>query len=44
VTSPQEFRPALEKALADGGPYLIVVEVPRDSETSPWEFIHPARP
>jgi acetolactate synthase-1/2/3 large subunit len=44
VTSPQEFRPALEKALADGGPYLILVEVPRDSESSPWEFIHPAKP
>ena len=44
VTSPQEFRPALEKALADGGPYLIAIEVPKDSETSPWAFIHPARP
>jgi acetolactate synthase-1/2/3 large subunit len=44
VTSPQAFRPALEKALADGGPYLIAVEVPKDSETSPWAFIHPARP
>jgi acetolactate synthase I/II/III large subunit len=44
VTSPQEFRPALERALADGGPYLIAIEVPRDSETSPWEFIHPAKP
>ncbi len=44
VTSPQEFRPALEKALADSGPYLIDIEVPRDSEVSPWEFIHPAKP
>jgi acetolactate synthase-1/2/3 large subunit len=44
VTSPDGFRPALEKALADGGPYLIDIEVPRDSETSPWEFIHPAKP
>jgi acetolactate synthase-1/2/3 large subunit len=44
VTSPENFRPALEKALADGGPYLIDIEVPRDSEVSPWEFIHPARP
>jgi acetolactate synthase-1/2/3 large subunit len=44
VTSPQEFRPALEKALADGGPYLIAIEVPTDSETSPWTFIHPAKP
>jgi acetolactate synthase-1/2/3 large subunit len=44
VTSPAEFRPALEKALADGGPYLIAIEVPTDSETSPWAFIHPKKP
>ena len=44
VTSPDGFRPALEKALADGGPYLIDIEIPKDSETSPWAFIHPARP
>ncbi|HEV3501482.1 MAG TPA: thiamine pyrophosphate-dependent enzyme [Bradyrhizobium sp.] len=44
VTSPEGFRPALEKALADGGPYLIAIEVPKDSESSPWEFIHPAKP
>jgi len=44
VTSPEAFRPALEKALASGGPYLIDIEVPRDSEASPWGFIHPARP
>jgi acetolactate synthase-1/2/3 large subunit len=44
VTSPQAFRPALEKALAHGGPYLIDIEVPKDSETSPWTFIHPAKP
>jgi acetolactate synthase-1/2/3 large subunit len=44
VTSPDHFRPALEKAVADGGPYLIVVEVPRDSEATPWTFIHPAMP
>jgi len=43
VTSPDHFRPALEKALADGGPYVISVEVPTDSEVSPWTFIHPAR-
>ncbi|NLS75560.1 hypothetical protein E3H11_43675, partial [Bradyrhizobium brasilense] len=30
-------------ALADGGPYVISVEVPTDSEVSPWAFIHPAR-
>jgi acetolactate synthase-1/2/3 large subunit len=44
VTSPDHFRPALEKALAHGGPSLIVIEVPRDSEVSPWAFIHPAKP
>jgi acetolactate synthase I/II/III large subunit len=44
VTSPEGFRPALEKALADAGPYVIVIEVPTDSETSPWKFIHPAKP
>ena len=44
VTSPDQFRPALEKALADGGPYLIDIEVSRDSEVSPWAFIHPAKP
>ena len=44
VTSPETFRPALEKALADGGPYLIAIEVPKDSETTPWTFIHPAKP
>jgi acetolactate synthase-1/2/3 large subunit len=44
VTSPDHFRPALEKALADGGPYLIAIEVSRDSEVTPWTFIHPAKP
>jgi acetolactate synthase-1/2/3 large subunit len=44
VTSPEQFKPALEKALADGGPYVIAVEVPTDSEVSPWAFIHPSRP
>ncbi|MGO4711172.1 thiamine pyrophosphate-dependent enzyme [Bradyrhizobium sp. 2TAF24] len=44
VSSPEAFRPALEKALADGGPTLISIEVPRDSESSPWRFIHPPKP
>jgi acetolactate synthase I/II/III large subunit len=44
VTSPDHFRPALEKALAHGGPYVIAIEVPTDSEVSPWAFIHPAKP
>jgi acetolactate synthase-1/2/3 large subunit len=43
VTSPDHFRAALEKALADGGPYLIAIDVPKDSESSPWPFIHPAK-
>ena len=43
VTSPDTFRAVLEKALADGGPYVIAIEVPTDSEVSPWTFIHPAR-
>jgi acetolactate synthase-1/2/3 large subunit len=44
VTSPDHFRPALEKALAHGGPSLIAIEVPRDSEVTPWTYIHPAKP
>jgi acetolactate synthase-1/2/3 large subunit len=44
VTSPDQFKSALEKALADGGPYVIAVEVPTDSEVSPWAYIHPAKP
>lgn len=44
VTAPDQFKAALEKALAHGGPYLISVEVPRDSEVSPWAFIHPPKP
>jgi acetolactate synthase-1/2/3 large subunit len=44
VTAPDQFKAALEKALSHGGPYLISVEVPRDSEVSPWAFIHPPKP
>src|SRR5437660_1615892 len=44
VTAPDHFKAAMEKALAHGGPYLISVEVPRDSEVSPWAFIHPPKP
>jgi acetolactate synthase I/II/III large subunit len=43
VTAPDHFKPALEKALAHRGPSLIAVEVPRDSEVTPWTYIHPAR-
>ena len=41
VTSPETFRPALEKALAHGGPYLIAIEVPTDSEVSAVD-VHPS--
>lgn len=41
VASPAQFKPALEKALASGGPYLIEIAIERGSETSPWAFIHP---
>ncbi|GLR99487.1 MULTISPECIES: thiamine pyrophosphate-dependent enzyme [Bradyrhizobium] len=44
VTAPDQFKDVLEKALAHGGPYLISVEVTRDSEVSPWAFIHPPKP
>lgn len=44
VTAPDQFKVAMEKALSHGGPYLISVEVPRDSEVSPWAFIHPPKP
>lgn len=44
VTSPDQFKTALERALAHGGPYVISVEVPTDSEVSPWAFIHPPKP
>src|SRR6516225_8008724 len=44
VTSPDHFRPALEKALVHDGPYLIAIEIPRDSEVTPWTFIHPTMP
>ena len=44
VAAPAEFRAALEAALKHGGPYLIDIEVPRDSEANPWPFIHPAKP
>jgi acetolactate synthase-1/2/3 large subunit len=42
VTSPDGFRTALERALAAGGPWLIEIKIPRDSEASPWRFIHRA--
>lgn len=44
VDSPEAFRPALERALAQGGPALIAIDIPRDGESSPWPFIHPPKP
>ncbi|MDI3559771.1 thiamine pyrophosphate-dependent enzyme [Bradyrhizobium sp. Arg816] len=44
VTAPDQFKAAMEKALAHDGPYLISIEVTRDSEVSPWAFIHPPKP
>ena len=42
VDSPQALEKALEKAIASGAPSLIEVPVERGSETSPWQFLHPA--
>ncbi len=44
VASPAELRPVLERALADGGPWLIEIVIPPGGETSPWRFIHPPEP
>jgi acetolactate synthase I/II/III large subunit len=41
VASPEALAPVLKKALAANKPVLIEIEVPQDSEVSPWEFIHP---
>ena len=42
VETPTELEAALEKALAHGGPSLIEVPMETGSETSPWQFLHPA--
>lgn len=44
VDSPAAMKPVLERALADGHPWLIEIKVPRGSEADPWRFIHPAAP
>ena len=41
VTSPAALKPVLERALADGGPQLIEVVVPRGSDGDPWPFLQP---
>lgn len=40
--TPKELQDAIERALAHGGPALIEVPVETGSETSPWQFLHPA--
>ena len=39
VDSPAALRPALQRALASGGPSLIHVQVRPTTEVSPWPFI-----
>jgi acetolactate synthase-1/2/3 large subunit len=41
VATPAALATALETAFADGGPWLVEVPIERDSEMSPWPFIHP---
>jgi acetolactate synthase-1/2/3 large subunit len=43
VSDPDSFRKVLERAIGDNEPWLIEIDVPTDSEISPWRFIHPAR-
>ena len=40
VTTPAELKGVLEAALGSDRPSLIEVAIRRDSETSPWKFIH----
>ncbi len=42
VDSPAALRPALERAIGLDAPALIHIRVPRGSETSPWQLLHPA--
>ncbi|HEX9647082.1 MAG TPA: thiamine pyrophosphate-dependent enzyme [Alphaproteobacteria bacterium] len=44
VASPAALKPALARALDAGAPALIEVAIPKDSEASPWPFIHPEPP
>jgi acetolactate synthase-1/2/3 large subunit len=43
VHTPDQFGPALEKAIALDAPAVIEVIVERGSEASPWPFLHPYR-
>ncbi len=44
VSEPKTFKTALERALTEGGPQLIEIEIPRGSEANPWRFISPPKP
>ncbi len=43
VHTPEQFGPALERAMALDAPALIEIIVERGSEASPWPFLHPYR-
>jgi acetolactate synthase-1/2/3 large subunit len=43
VSSPDAFRSVLEKAIASNKPWIIDIDLERNSEVNPWRFIHPAR-
>jgi len=43
VETPGALKSALERALAEDAPALIEVVIEKDSEVSPWPFIHPGR-
>jgi acetolactate synthase I/II/III large subunit len=40
VASPQALRGVLAEAIKSSQPILIEIEVPQNSEVSPWEYIH----
>jgi len=44
VSTPDQLRKTLERAVAANAPWLIEVDTPIDSETDPWRFLHPSRP
>lgn len=41
VASPEALGPCLEMALAKDAPALIEIEIAKDSEASPWQFLMP---
>ena len=43
VASPEELKPKLERALADGAPALIEIRTDPSRESSPWPLIHMTR-